>query len=149
MPGSHLYRVSYMRIVRVSNESDQLLSNLIEARAALATAQEQLTYSEGQLLDYMEANQEKTVVFNEDGKQYTATYTQRTSNVINEIGLRKALRAPVYDRYTKKVLDRKALAQAMSDGEVDPEVVAKFWDPVPGVRYLTFRVKDEDEVEGL
>jgi hypothetical protein len=93
----------------------------------------------------MEVNQRKTVAYEEDGVKYTATYTQRTTNQINEEGLRKALTAQVYDKFTVKKLDRKALEKAMTDGEVDPVVVAKFVEQVPGKTYLTYRAKEEAE----
>lgn len=144
-----MYRLTYMRIVRVSDETDQLIEDLIAAKEALAVVQERVEAAENKILEFMEAKQQKTVALNDGRRVYTATYTQRTTNVINEIGLRKALRAPVYDKYTKKVLDRKALERAMTDGHVDPMVVAKFVEQVPGSKYLTFRVKDEDEAEGV
>lgn len=100
----------------------------------------------------MEENQRKTLTYIEGDSKFTATYTQRTTNQINEKGLRKALGARVYDKFTEKKLDRKALETAMSDGVVDPSVVAKYVDQVPGKKYLTYRVKDwndSDEPEGL
>jgi hypothetical protein len=100
-------------------------------------------------LDFMEDHQRKTIAVVKDGKQFTATYTQRNTNKIDEKGLRKALSARVYDQYTKKVLDRKKLEVALSDGEVDPTVVARFVEQVPGARFLTYRVKDDNAAEGV
>lgn len=97
----------------------------------------------------MEDHREKTLAMSQGGKQYSVTYTQRTNVQINEAGLRKALRASVYDKYTKKVLDRKALEDAMGKGIVDPMLVAKYVTEAPGARYLTFRAKDEDEAQGV
>ena len=138
-----------MRIVRQTEESDQLLQDLVEAKQAEAAAHARVMACEGALLNYMEAHREKTLVLNAEDRQFTATYTQRTSTTINEQGLRKALRARVFDKYTKRVLDKKALEQAMSAGDVDPMLVAKYVTAVPGARYLTFREKELDEAQGV
>ena len=99
----------------------------------------------------MEENQRKNINFVIDGKKFSTTYTQRTTNQINEEGLRKALSAQVFDRYTVKKLDKKALEKAMTDGEIDPVVVAQFVEQVPGKTYLTYRAKEEadDEAPGV
>ena len=93
----------------------------------------------------MEKGQRKTLNFTIDGVKHTATYTQRTTNQIDEKGLRKALTAKTFDKYVVKKLDRKALEKAMTDGEVDPVIVAKFVEQVPGKTYLTYRQKKEDD----
>ena len=93
----------------------------------------------------MKANQRKTVTLESEGRKFTATYTQRTTTQIDERGLRKALTAKVFDKFTVKKLDRKALEAAMGEGAVDPMVVAKFVEQVPGKTYLTYREKDKND----
>lgn len=101
-------------------------------------------------MNLMQARQVKTALVNRGGIKYSATYTQRTTNQINEQGLRKALTAKVFDRYTSRKLDRKALEKAMTDGDVDPMIVAKFVEQVPGKTHLTYRSKEEtDEAPGV
>lgn len=90
----------------------------------------------------MTENQRKTLAFVFEGKKFSTTYTRRTTNQINEDGLRKALGASVFDKYTKKTLDKKALERAMSDGDVDPVVVARFVEQIPGKEFITFRKTD-------
>jgi len=98
----------------------------------------------------MAKHQRKNLTLSSEGKKFSATYTQRTTNQINESGLRKALTAKVYDKFTVKKLDKKALEQAMSDGVVDPHVVARFVELVPGKTYVTYREKEEaDEPAGV
>jgi hypothetical protein len=97
----------------------------------------------------MEKGQKKTLSYEADGKKFSATYTQRTTNQINEAGLRKAMGARTFDKYTVKKLDRKALEKAMTDGDVDPMVVAKFVEQVPGKTFLTYRAKEATDGEDL
>jgi len=107
--------------------------------------------AEAKLLGLMESKQIKTATQQYDGIKFSATYTQRTTHQINEQGLRKALGARAFDKFTVKKLDRKALEQAMSNGDVDPMVVAKFVDQVPGKTFLTYRAREENdgEAEGV
>jgi hypothetical protein len=126
-----------------------LLREYREARRVADLANERVKRCEERLLEHMEQNREKSIVLNQNGKRYTATYTQRTTNQINEKGLRKALTAKVYDSFCVKKLDRNKLQLAMSDGRIDPVVVATFVEQVPGAKYLTYREKDESEPEDL
>lgn len=137
-----------MQIARkLDTDEQEALLNYIDAKRDADQANSRLTNAEAKLLGLMETKQRKTLGYTIDGTKFTATYTQRTTNQINETGLRKALTAKVFDKFTVKKLDRKALEKAMSDGDVDPLIVAKFVDQVPGKTYLTYRAKDETEDE--
>jgi hypothetical protein len=125
------------------------LVSFVQAKHDADFANRKLEDAEAKLLAMMESSQQKTATWKDGTVKFSATYTQRTTNQINEQGLRKALTAKVYDRFTIKKLDRKALEQAMTDGEVDPMIVAKFVDQVPGKTYLTYRAKDDDEATGV
>lgn len=115
-----------------------------DAKRDADTANRKLEVREMILLKLMEARRRKTIEVWDGKVKCTATYTRRNTMKINEIGLRKALTARVFDRYTVKKLDRHALEQAMGDGKVDPVVVARFVETEPGKTYVTYRVKDED-----
>lgn len=136
-----------MRIKPRQQETyEVLLWEYIDARRAADQALQALNKAEQKLLGFMEHNQRKTYSVSEDGFKFTATYTQRTNTQIDEKGLRKALTAKVFDRYTTRQLDRKALEKAMSDGEIDPTAVAPYVESVPGKKFVTYRMKeDKDE----
>ena len=57
---------------------------------------------------------------------HNLTYVQAHTTYVDEIGLRKALKAKIFDSYTKHELDRKAMEAAMDNGEVDPVTVSKY-----------------------
>lgn len=80
-----------------------------------------------------------------DGVRTSVTYVTRETVHVDEKGLRRALRAKVYDRYTKKVLDKAAMEKAMEAGDVDPMLVAKYCQPVVSKPYLKYTVKDEND----
>jgi len=130
---------------RIDTEEQAAFMDYIEAKRAADQAVSRLSDAEAKLLNIMQNKKQKTVGFHWDGVKHTATYTQRTTNQINENGLRKALTAKVYDKFTVKKLDRKALENAMTDGEIDPVIVAKFVEQVPGKTYLTYRTKDDND----
>lgn len=136
---------------KIDPEEQTALLNYLAVRKTADRAKRFLEEAEEQLLKVMEAKRQKSFSYSEDGTKYSVTYTQRTENKINEAALRKALTARVYDAYVVKKLDRKSLENAMSSGEVDPMVVARYVDQVPGKPFLTYREKEETsgEAEGV
>lgn len=108
-------------------------------------ANDRLAEAEQVLLKELEARKQKTLTYSTDRVKFSVTYTQRDGAKINEQGLRRALTAKVFDKFTVKKLDRKALVKAMEEGEIDPRVVAQYVEDVPGKVYLTYRVKEIDE----
>lgn len=134
---------------RTDSELADLFNFYIARKKDSDRANEELERAEKMLIAAMEDKQVKTVALGRGDHMHTGTWTQRNSYKINEQGLRRALRAKVYDRYTVRKLDRSKLEQAMSNGDVDPVVVARFVEQVPGKSYLTYRVKDDDESSSL
>ena len=92
----------------------------------------------------MEADQRKSFHWNRDGRAHNLTYVQGHTTYIDEPGLRKALTAKVFDRYTKRVLDRKAMENAMSEGKVDPVTVSKYVTERPKKPYLKYTDKEAE-----
>lgn len=72
----------------------------------------------------------------------SATYVQRKTYQIDEIRLRKALTAKVYDKFTVRKLDRSALEKAMEAEQVDSKIVAQCATPVVGKPYLKLTTKE-------
>jgi hypothetical protein len=130
-------------------EEQEALLAYIDAKRNADQAILRLDDAEAKLLAVMESKQRKTLTIDQQGIKFSATYTQRTTNQIDEAGLRKALTAKVFDKFTVRKLDRKALEQAMSEGAVDPMVVAKYVEQVPGKKFLTYREREEDEAAGV
>lgn len=56
---------------------------------------------------------------------YKATLVKNESYKVNELGLKRAVGAKVYNKLTKAVLDKKKLEKAVEDGVVDPVIVAQ------------------------
>lgn len=87
------------------------------------------------------------MILDEDDTMYRFTYVQPVSVVIDEKGLRKALGARTFDKYTVRKLNRKAMEQAMERGEVSPMVVAKYVTEKPSQPHLKYSVKVHTEKE--
>lgn len=93
----------------------------------------------------MEADQRKTFHWSVNGVPHTLTYVAGKTTYVDEVGLRKALGARAFDRYTVRKLDRRAMEQAIDNFEVDRYVVAKFVSTKPKKAYLTHSHKEEEE----
>lgn len=124
-----------------------LVDDYLEARAARDQAQARLDELGDRLVKQMEADQRKSYRWDADGARHTLTYVQSHTTQIDEAGLRRALKARIFDRYTKRVLDRKAMENAIDAGEVDPVVVSRFVRLQPNKPHLTYKVGAVKEEE--
>lgn len=109
----------------VDADYEDMLDEYLSAKAAADRANDHLRVTEARLLEYMEREQLKTAVLEDSDLVHRVTFVQREVIKIDEKGLRRALRAKVYDRFTVRKLDRKALEGAMERGEVDPMIVSQ------------------------
>jgi hypothetical protein len=124
---------------------NELVGEFLQARAERDKAQERLDWAQSRLMKQMEADQRKTFKWSAEGMVHNLTYVSQRTTVIDEPGLRKALTAKIFDRYTKRVLDRKAMESAMDSGAVDPVTVSRFVTQVPKKPYLTYTEKEVAE----
>jgi len=122
-----------------------LVDDYLEARLARDKAQARFAEVEERLIKQMEADQRKSFHWNRAGQQRTLTYVGGHTTQIDEIGLRKAMGARNFDRYTHKVLDRRAMERAMDTGEVDSVTVSRFVTLKPKKPYLKYSEKEESE----
>ena len=132
-------------VALLMTELDPLLTDYMDARRARDDAQARLDDAQGRLAKQMEADQRKTYRWTSDDHSFTVSYKQARTTVIDEKGLRRALTAKVFDRYTKRVLDRKAMESAMDEGSVDPTTVSRFVTIKPGRPYLELREREVQE----
>lgn len=108
-------------------EPHPIVKEFLAAREAADQANVRLGEAQEKLLIYMAEGQTKTIKWTDaENRIASITYVQNRTPVIDEKGLRKALTAKVFDRYTVRKLDRKAMEAAMDAGEIDPVTVAKF-----------------------
>jgi hypothetical protein len=118
-----------------------LVDDYLEARAARDQAQARLDELGERLTKQMEADQRKSYRWDADGARHTLTYVQSHTTEIDERGLRRALKAKTFDRYTKRVLDRKAMEFAIDAGEIDPVTVSRFVHLRPNKPHLTYSAR--------
>lgn len=124
---------------------DGYVADYLTARAARDKAQQDLDVAQALLMKQMEQDQRKSYRWTSDGQRCSITYTQGHTTAVDEKGLRRALRAPVFDKYTKRVLDRKAMEQAMDAGEIDPITVSRYVTLIPNKPHLTLVQKEIEE----
>ena len=125
----------------MSETPNDLIAEYLSARDARDAATVRLEEIQSRLRKQMETDQRKSYRWDVDGIRHTLTWTQSHTTRIDEPGLRKALKAKVFDRYTKRVLDRKAMEAAMDAGEVDPVTVSKYVTLQPNLPHLNYRVR--------
>jgi len=139
-----------MQIARIHDtapqDADPLLREYIDAKKALDLAQNRLKKAQAVLLDQMAHDHQKSYRWTKEGRTYGVTYVRAERVEVDEKALRKALTAKVFDKYTVRKLDRKAMEAAIDTGDIDPMVVAKHVLTKPGEPYLRYSEKEiEDE----
>lgn len=139
-----------MHIARIHEERlgghlDPILQEYLDAKAAHDLAGERLSNATEALLEQMAEKHQKSYKHKYQGVVTTVTYVKRETVEVDEKGLRKALTARVFDRYTVKKLDRKAMEAAMDTGAVDPMVVARFATTKESAPYLKYTKKEEED----
>ena len=97
------------------------------------------------LMKQMEADQRKSYKWTADGMSHSVSYTQGHTTVIDERGLRRALGAKVFDRYTVRKLERRAMEKAMDSGEIDPITVSRYVTLKPNKPHLSLIEKEVAE----
>jgi hypothetical protein len=126
---------------------DELVTEYLVARAERDRAQSYLDSIQARLVKQMQADQRKTYKWSDGGVNRNLTYVQQYTTIVDEPGLRRALRAKVFDRYTKRVLDRKRMEAAMDAGEIDPMTVSRFVTQRPKTPYLSYTEKETADGE--
>ena len=126
------------RIRETEDHENQILNDYLAAKSAFDQAQRHLEQMQQALIDDMQEHQVKSLKVTANGVLRSVTFVQRETPTIDEKGLRKALTAKVYDRYTVKKLDRKQLETAMDAGELDPMVVLRFVEMKKSKPYLNY-----------
>lgn len=130
-------------IRKVEPTTNPEFTEYIDARAAADYANERLKRAQAVLLSSMQEKHQKSLSFVRDGIHRQVTYTAPVSVTIDEKGLRRALTAKVFDKFTVKKLNRAAMEDAMGNGVIDPLVVAKYITEKPSQPFLRFTEKAE------
>lgn len=94
----------------------------------------------------MEQARRKSLTSDHGDSTAKVTYVKQSRVQIDERGLRKALTAKVFDRYTNKVLDRKAMEKAMDEGLVDPTVVSKYLTVTESAPFIKYTLSQKKEL---
>lgn len=125
-----------------------LVDDYLAAKVRYENAKADYEELQARLVKQMEADQRKSFRWTEDGTRYNLTYVQGHTTLIDEAGLRRAMTAKVFDRYTKRVLDRPKMEAALDSGAVDKKLVARFVTLRPNKPHLAYKateVKEESE----
>jgi hypothetical protein len=118
---------------------NDLVGDYLNARAERDYAQVRLDMIQERLMKQMEADQRKSFRWSVDGVRHVVTYVQSHVTRIDEKGLRRALRAKVFDKYTVRKLDRRAMEAAMDAGVIDKLTVSRFVTLQPNVPHLSYK----------
>lgn len=102
----------------------------------MASLDERLTKVKKTLMEKLESAELETLTVGEEGSEIKVTIVRPTTLKLNEAGLEKDLSPAQWKLVTKKVVDKKALEDAVVRGKIDPTVVADNSNEVASKPYL-------------
>jgi len=135
-----------MRITQ-THPTEDLLGRYAAARRKAEDAQREVKLLEEELAARMVKEQRKSAELHDGGKLVRVTYVQGETTSIDEAGLKKALGAAEFRKYTQEKLDKKKLEDALDRGDVDPIVVGQYVKVNPSRPYLRFTEKEHRDDE--
>ena len=104
---------------------DEAFADLFDSLALLKDEKEaaegRFRDAQAMLVALLEERQQKSATVH--GRKFTMVASERT--VIDEDGLKKGMGAKAWNKFTIRKLDRSKLERAISDGSVDPVLVAR------------------------
>jgi hypothetical protein len=105
----------------VNDNIDSLLEILFQAKAAQAAAAEMVEETQAALIKIAERDELKTL----EGEKIRATVVSSERVVYNERTLKKALGVKLWNAIRTEKVDPSKLKTAMSNGKIDPVIVAQ------------------------
>lgn len=118
------------------------------ARSNLDYAKQVLEKAESDLLNTMAEGQHKSFTINQGDRQSKVTYVQTETVRVNEAGLRKALGARTFNKYTVRKVDKTKLEDGIARGELDGNIVSEYCEikkSKPYIRYTEGAVSEPDD----
>lgn len=117
-----------------------LLDEYQELKAKADEIQEALEAARDQLVTAMQKLGAKSTSVQLPDKLVKGTLIEVSRIVINEPALKKKIGAEMWNKVTKRVLDKPKLEAAMALGEVDPNTVASVSEEVPNKPYIRLNI---------
>jgi hypothetical protein len=108
---------------RQTSVIERLLAEYAEQQEALANISDALEKTKTKLMEYLEKNSLDTVTVGDEEDITKVTIVRPTKLVFDESGLESALTKPQWSSITKRVVDKKALEDAVARGKIDISVV--------------------------
>lgn len=121
---------------RQTGAVEKLLDEQYEIATQIATLEAQLKKVKDKLFGYLEDNGLETLTVGEEGNTTKVTIVRPSSLVIDDDALFAELSASQVKLVTKKVLDKKALEDAIVRGKIDESVLTNNSKEVANKPYL-------------
>lgn len=108
-----------------SEEITNKMAELIQAQDLAAEANAAVKELQSELLELLAQHRRKSYSVPRGNHIFKATRVSSSRTSVNEEGLKKELGARLFNKATKRVLDKAKLEKMMDEGQVDPMIVGK------------------------
>lgn len=115
---------------------ERLLGKIQELEESLRIAQDQLGSAKEELIALLEKHGVDSIETVIDEAPVKVTIVRPTQLKLDELGIEKSVSDSIWRSITKRVIDKKALEDAVSRGKVEPYIVSKNSKEVATKPYL-------------
>lgn len=115
---------------------ERLLGKIQDFEESLRIAQDQLNSAKEELISLLEKHGVDSIETVIDEAPVKVTIVRPTQLKLDEFGIEQALSDAVWRSITKRVIDKKALEDAVVRGKVEPNIVSKNSKEVATKPYL-------------
>lgn len=115
---------------------ERLLIEIESAEEEVQTWQAQVEKSKSELMALMEKHELSTIAIPVREEDQRVTLVRPTQLKFDEQGLQDAVSEAIWRTITKRVIDKKALEDAVARGKVEPSVISKHSKEVATKPYL-------------
>lgn len=135
--------MSVKAITTIESNSDarEALTVIADYKRQIAQMDEAMRETQAELIDWMEDEGKKSLTADDGDNRISGTIVRGTRIVIDEGRLKKLLGAKLWNKVTKKVLDKSKLEDLIVRNEIDPMEVATCSNELDNKPYIKVTVR--------
>lgn len=135
------------RFTTSAPSTEDLMKVAVEAKKNKEEADRLYKMAQEQVIERLEAKQQKSASVKDGGKKYKITYVKNERTTIDSDGLKKEMGARAFNKYTVRTLDKKKLEEGIALGDVDQVLVGKHVSIQPSSPFLRITEQATDDQE--
>lgn len=138
-----------MSKIKNAREAHAAIRRLAEAKEEQQRLEDEIANLQTDLIPYLERVKEDVVVMRTKDTEIKPTVVRGSRVIINEARLKRSVGSSVWNKITKRVLDKDRLEQKVASGEVEAAVVGECSDVLDNKPYIRLTERKREPVSRI